>query len=135
MDINLKPRKILLILLVICSVQFVLSIIRLIIENHARSVGFISFLITAVFLGLAVVITIDLFSRERRIISGKIINKEGKIIHVLSDDGKMQRFKIIVPEVLELLEADQRIEITSTNITNIPSKIILIDVEQSLIMK
>jgi len=84
---------------------------------------FIFFLITFTFGSLFIVLTIDLFSEKRRIVRGRIINKEGKIINVLRDDGKLKKFKIVVPEVLELLSADQRVEISSTNLGNIPCMI------------
>jgi len=84
---------------------------------------FLSFLITFAFGVLFIVLIIDLFSKKRRIVRGRIINKEGKMINVLRDDGKVKKYKIVVPEVLELLSADQRVEISCTNLGNIPSMI------------
>ncbi|MEC0092313.1 hypothetical protein [Paenibacillus macquariensis] len=81
---------------------------------------FLSFLITFAFGVLFIVLTIDLFSKKRRIVRGRIINKEGKMINVLRDDNKVKKYKIVVPEVLELLSADQRVEISSTSLGNIP---------------
>ncbi|WP_336770841.1 hypothetical protein [Paenibacillus sp. MMO-58] len=69
---------------------------------------------------------IDLLTKARRTIQGRIINKEGNIINVLRDDGKLKRFRINVPEVLDTLRADYRVEIVSTNLANIPSRITVI---------
>ncbi|OAB38653.1 hypothetical protein PMSD_06465 [Paenibacillus macquariensis subsp. defensor] len=116
--INLKPRKSLLLLLVINLLQFIISVTWLVIGY--LPFDFIFFLIAFTFGSLFIVLTIDLFSKKRRIVRGRIINKEGKMINVLRDDGKLKKFKIVVPEVLELLSADQRVEISSTNLGNIP---------------
>ncbi|WP_248757286.1 hypothetical protein [Paenibacillus sp. ATY16] len=70
---------------------------------------------------------IDLLIKARRTIQGRIINKEGSIINVLRDDGKLKRFRINVPEVLDALRADYRVEIVSTNLANIPSRITVIE--------
>ncbi|WP_317979040.1 hypothetical protein [Paenibacillus glycanilyticus] len=90
-------------------------------------IGFTYFLVSLVFLGLLAVMLIDLLMEARRTIQGRIINKEGSIINVLRDDGKLKRFRINVPEVLVALRADYRVEIVSTNLANIPSRITVIE--------
>ncbi len=45
------------------------------------------------------------------------------MINVLRDDDKVKKYKIVVPEVLELLSTDQRVEISFTNLGNIPCMI------------
>ncbi|OAB47157.1 hypothetical protein PBAT_07720 [Paenibacillus antarcticus] len=101
--------------------QFIISIVWLVIGY--LPFDFIFFLITFTFGGLFIVLTIDLFSKKRRIVRGRIINKEGRMINVLRDDDKVKKYKIVVPEVLELLSTDQRVEISFTNLGNIPCMI------------
>ncbi|AZN39314.1 hypothetical protein [Paenibacillus albus] len=126
----LKSHKTLLISSVLCALQLSLAVFRLVTTNQEwmpAFIGFIYFLVSLVLFGVLVVLIIDLLTEARRTIQGRIINKEGKIIHVLRDDGKLKRYRIIVPEVLESLHAERRVEIVSTNLANIPSRITVME--------
>ncbi|MCK9860003.1 hypothetical protein [Paenibacillus sp. ATY16] len=127
---QLKPNKTIVTFIIICVLQLSLSGVRLFTTDHQMVpafIGFTYFLVSLVFLGLLVVMLIDLLTKARRTIQGRIINKEGSIINVLRDDGKLKRFRINVPEVLDALRADYRVEIVSTNLANIPSRITVIE--------
>lgn len=127
---QLKPNKTIVTFIIICVLQLTLSVVRLFTTDHQMMpafIGFTYFLVSLVFLGLLVVMLIDLLTKARRTIKGRIINKEGRIINVLRDDGKLKRVRINVPEVLETLRADHRVEIVSTNLANIPSRITVIE--------
>ncbi|GLX66517.1 hypothetical protein [Paenibacillus glycanilyticus] len=126
----LKPNKTIYFLIIICLLQLSTSVARLFTTEFQLMpdfIGFTYFLTSLVFLGLLVVLITDLITKARRTIKGRIINKEGNIIHVLRDDGKVKRYKINVPEVLEVLQADYRVEIESTNLSNILSRITVIE--------
>ncbi|SEO36039.1 hypothetical protein [Paenibacillus sp. OV219] len=126
----LKPYKTLLVAIVLCVLQLSLAVFRLFTTNQEwmpAFIGFTYFLVSLVLFGVLVVLLIDLLTEARRTIQGRIINKEGKIIHVLRDDGKLGRYRIIVPEVLETLHAEHRVEIVSTNLANIPSRITVVE--------
>ncbi|GMK43913.1 hypothetical protein PghCCS26_10400 [Paenibacillus glycanilyticus] len=127
---QLKPNKTIVTFIIICVLQLSLSVVRLFTMDHQMVptfIGFTYFLVSLVFLGLLAVMLIDLLMEARRTIQGRIINKEGSIINVLRDDGKLKRFRINVPEVLVALRADYRVEIVSTNLANIPSRITVIE--------
>ncbi|REE86451.1 hypothetical protein A8990_11060 [Paenibacillus taihuensis] len=127
---HLKPHKTIGLLVVLFAVQFTLAVIRLVTMDHQMMpaiFGFIFFLACLVLFGLLVVLLIDLLTEARRTIRGRIVKKEGRIIHVLRDDGKLKPYKIIVPDVLEKLHADHRVEIVCTNLANIPSRITVVE--------
>lgn len=127
---QLKPNKTIVTFIIICVLQLSLSMVRLFNTDHQMVpvfIGFTYFLVSLVFLGLLIVMIIDLLTKARRTIQGRIINKEGSIINVLRDDGKLKRFRIKMPEVLDVLRADYRVEIVSTNLANIPSRITVIE--------
>ncbi len=127
---QLKPNKTIVTFIIICVLQLSLSVVRLFTMDHQMVptfIGFTYFLVSLVFLGLLAVMLIDLLMEARRTIQGRIINKEGSIINVLRNDGKLKRFRINVPEVLDALRADYRVEIVSTNLANIPSRITVIE--------
>jgi|GEM_PF-3646076 hypothetical protein len=127
---QLKPNKTIVTFIIICVLQLSLSMVRLFNTDHQMVPVFIRFtyfLVSLVFLGLLIVMIIDLLTKARRTIQGRIINKEGSIINVLRDDGKIKRFRIKMPEVLDVLRADYRVEIVSTNLANIPSRITVIE--------
>lgn len=130
MAMQLKPNKTIVTFIIICVLQLSLSMVRLFNTDHQMVPVFIRFtyfLVSLVFLGLLIVMIIDLLTKARRTIQGRIINKEGSIINVLRDDGKIKRFRIKMPEVLDVLRADYRVEIVSTNLANIPSRITVIE--------
>jgi len=85
--------------------------------------GFINFIVVLSSLSIVIVTIIDLVSDDRRAMRGRIINKEGKIIHILNDDGKLKRYKIMIPEILEQLEADQCVEVLCTKLSKLPCEI------------
>lgn len=125
----LKPNKTIVTFIIICVLQLSLSVVRLFTTDHQKMptfIGFTYFLVSLVFLALLVVMLIDLMTMARRTIQGRIINKEGSIINVLRDDGKLKRFRINMPEALEALQVDDKVEIVSTNLANIPSRITVI---------
>lgn len=127
---QLKPHRTIVTFIIICTLQLAFSVVRLFNTDHQlvpAFIGFTYFLVSLVFLGLLVVMLIDLLTKARRTIQGRIINKEASIINVLRDDGKLKRFKINVPEVLEALRVDHRVEIVSTNLANFPSRITVIE--------
>jgi len=85
--------------------------------------GFINFLVVLSSLTIVIVTIIDLVSDDRRTTRGRIINIEGKIINILNDDGKLKRYKIMIPEILEQLKTDQRVEVLCTKLSKLPCEI------------
>ena len=99
--------------------------------HHARftpsGFGFLYFIAMLCYMGLVVVIIIDLFTSATRQIQGQIVHKQGKTIHVSRSDGKLKKYRVLVPEVLQQLEQGQYVTITLTKIAHIPSAITIVD--------
>lgn len=99
--------------------------------HHARftpsGFGFLYFIAMLCYMGLVVVIIIDLITSATRQIQGQIVHKQGKTIHVSRNDGKLKKYKVLVPEVLQQLEKGQFVTITLTKLAYIPTSITIVD--------
>jgi uncharacterized damage-inducible protein DinB len=100
-------------------------------NNGSEALGFIFFITSFVFLAIFVIILVDLIMKNHETIQAKLISKYEKNIYVLRADGKVKKYRILYPEILDQLMVDQQIEITISNLAKIPLHITPIKVEES----
>ncbi|UNK18647.1 hypothetical protein MNQ98_00945 [Paenibacillus sp. N3/727] len=99
--------------------------------HHARytpsGFGFLYFIAILCCLGFVVMILTDLVTSATRQIHGQIVHKQGRTIHVSRNDGKLKKYRVLVPEVLQKLEQGQFVNISLTKLAHIPSSITIVD--------
>lgn len=84
---------------------------------------FLFFLASVSFFVLAGAVAIDLITNKEKLVEGKIVSVEGRIVHVLTEGKKLKRFRISNRTVRERLEAGQHIRLTLVKWTNWPTRI------------
>ena len=110
---------------VILSVGFVVHHDRF----GASEIGFLLFLAISAHAVLALFAAADLFTSAGTAVNGQIVHKENRNLYMVTDSGKMRKFKIDNTEVIGSLEAGQRIAVVVTRLTRWPRMITCIDTD------
>lgn len=99
--------------------------------HHARftpsSFGFLYFLAILCYAGFVVVLITDLITSATRQVQGQIVHKEGRTIHISRTDGKLKKYKVTVPEVLQRLEKGQFVTMSLSKLAQIPHSIHIVE--------
>lgn len=99
--------------------------------HHARympsSFGFLYFLAVLGFAGVVVAIIVDLITAATRQVQGQIVHKQGRTVHIRRIDGKLKKYKVMVPEVVQKLEMGQFVTMSLTKLAHIPSSITIME--------
>lgn len=110
-----------------CGALSLISIVQLLVGLQADRpafFNFIFFLSGLVFIALMIVQIIDYQSTSYDVLHGKILYIEGQIIHVAIDESSaVKRYKINAPEVLQRLQANQRVLLHIAKLTRLPRSI------------
>ncbi|MGM1048989.1 MAG: hypothetical protein ACQEXX_23010 [Bacillota bacterium] len=113
------------------SVVLLFLSIALFVMHHARfepsGFGFLYFVAILCFVGFVVIIITDLVTSATRQIHGQIVHKHGRTIHVSRNDGKLKKYRVLLPEVLQKLEQGQFVNISLTRLAHVPSSITIVD--------
>lgn len=99
--------------------------------HHARftpsSFGFLYFLVILCYAGFVVVLLADLITSATRQVHGQIVHKEGRTIHISRTDGKLKKYRVMVPEVLQKLEKGQFVTMSLSKLSQVPQSISIVD--------
>ncbi|MEC0372868.1 hypothetical protein [Paenibacillus chibensis] len=123
---NMHPYQNLTILLILSLNLTGISGIQIMtgIQRHEPSVlALISFLVALGSLAGFLFIVYDMVTRRQDRYEGKIINKEGRSVNILTTENRLKRLRVNLPEVLERLQAEQNVEFKLTHFTRIPVSI------------
>ncbi|MWV45840.1 hypothetical protein GRF59_19680 [Paenibacillus sp. HJL G12] len=113
-------------LLGFCCLQILLQI-----QMHGNpAIAGMFFVMGLGFVTLAIFIGADLFAKKQVVCEGKVINKENKIVHILTIEEKLKRIRIGQPDVFEKLAANQKVEFTLTHFTKMPVSIRIVEVPE-----
>ncbi|WP_054954741.1 hypothetical protein [Paenibacillus dakarensis] len=127
---NLNGNKWLILQLSLNGILLFLSIVVFAL-HHARftpsSFGFLYFLAVLGFAGVFVALIVDLMTSATRQVHGQIVHKEGRTIHISRTDGKLRKYKVTVPEVLQRLEKGQFVTMSLSKLAQIPQSIHIVD--------
>ena len=104
---------------VFCCLQLVLQIQM----HEAPGIAGLFFVLGLIFITISIFIGTDLFSKRQICFEGKVINKEGRVVNVLTTEEKLKQVKITVPEVYGQLEVNQKVEFKLTQIMKMPVSI------------
>lgn len=123
---NIKPTKAMITFLV--SNAFGLAVVGTLLVVHyylSRPAVFLFLylLCMAGFIAIISALVYDLLSGRTKTIRGKVIQKEGKIVHLLTDDGKLASVKVHHHAGRERLEPGRHVEIALTKLTDYPVSI------------
>ncbi|WP_422659195.1 hypothetical protein ACK8P5_01250 [Paenibacillus sp. EC2-1] len=127
---NLNSNKRLIWQLSLNAVMLFLSIVVFAL-HHARftpsSFGFLYFLVVLCYAGLVVALLTDLITSATRQVYGEIVHKEGRTIHISRTDGKLKKYRVMVPEVLQKLEKGQFVTMSLSKLAQIPRSIRIVE--------
>ncbi|KRE39996.1 hypothetical protein ASG81_18930 [Paenibacillus sp. Soil522] len=130
---NLKPSRTFRLAL-ISSFLFIMSDVFLLINQYTNdgpvALGFLYFLTGIIMLDLFIILIVDLVNKNHHVIQARLISKHGHVIYVLRSNGKVNKIKIAVPEILVQLVPEQQVEITLSSLTHIPLHIVSINKPQ-----
>ncbi len=91
---------------------------------HEPSIlAWIAFLVALGSLAALFFIIYDMVTRRQDQFEGKIINKEGSVIHILTTEDKLKRLRIHPNGVRDQLLANQIVEFKLTHFTRVPVSI------------
>ncbi|MGM0883056.1 MAG: DinB family protein [Bacillota bacterium] len=109
----------------------IIQFINIYMNNGPEALGFILFITSFVLLAFFVIILVDLIAKKHETIQARLISKNEKNIYLLRADGKVKRYRIHLPEILDHLNVDQQVEITLSYLAKIPLHITPFKAEES----
>lgn len=101
--------------------------VQVFLHRNDRLDFFVPIYVVAI-VGIMVVIAallIDLLSGKEKVVSGKIVQKHGKIIHMVTEQGELKKYRIHNQDAIhgDYIVVDQEYDITLTKLTNYPTRI------------
>ncbi|MBE9915828.1 hypothetical protein G8C92_17580 [Paenibacillus donghaensis] len=127
---DLRPYKNLSIFLAANILMFGSFCVRLVLDIQLQLLpvlAWLSFLVCLGSLTGILFVGADLVTRKQDCFQGKVINKEGRIVHILTTEDRLKRLRLNQTWVRERLEADQRVEFRLTHFTKMPVSISILE--------
>jgi len=127
--VDLRPYPNLWIFMASNILMFGLFCFRLVLDIQLRvmpAFAWLSFLVCLGSLTGILFTGADLATKKQERFQGKVINIEGRIIHVLTTEDRLKRLRINAAWARERLKADQEVEIRLTHYTKMPASITIL---------
>ncbi|GAB6926270.1 hypothetical protein JCM10914A_02530 [Paenibacillus sp. JCM 10914] len=128
MDLNVN--KWLIRYLYLSTILLFLSIVVFLLHHDRYSpsgIGFIWFIVVLGYAGFVGIVITDMITSATREIQGQIVHQQGETVHVSQLDGRLKKYRVHVPGVLQQLKKGQGVRISLTRLAQIPKSIVIVD--------
>ncbi|WP_144023757.1 hypothetical protein MHI37_15575 [Paenibacillus sp. FSL H8-0548] len=107
----------------------IFQFINIYVNDGLEALGFLFFLSALFAITIFIILLVDLFNKNHRVVRAKYVSKYKNIIYVLKENGQVKKIRIFAPEMLHHFSSHQQVEVTLSAIAQIPMNIIVVETD------